>query len=430
MKYSLLVFLLLKSFFATASDKTDMDWRKAALDNKLPYNDQAYCYTDATGKLQGVNADLRVRLASVSKLVTSLWSVDVLGLNYKYKTRLFIKDHDLHIEGSLDPFMGNEKMFFLLSQLNDLGHLHFDKITFDKNFIFFPNAQGHIEEHPSITPETIVKNLQSYFNTAQWTPTMKADYARVRSLASPGRMRKEVSFDVNSVEFVSANPHDNETDIQKLTLSSPPLYRYLKEMNVESNNFVAQMFYLQLGGEQKFSEYMKDNFQLESKIVHFYSGSGLPVVIEKKRYDNYATCESIVTFIRALEEKTEKQGQKLEDLVAVPGSDQGTFKNRVFPADYKNAFMAKTGTLLHTSTLAGVMSTQRGLSYWGIFNQGPNIEGAKRVQNEMVASLMTDLGGPKVFDYKVEPFDTYGDDNVKSLFQIKSEFFPVEENLY
>ncbi len=433
MKLHIFISLLLLptlSALSFASEKTDADWQGLLLKNKLPIEDQSYCYTNSRGSPEGVNLDLRVRLASVSKLLTSLWGLDTLGANFKYKTDLFIKNGVLHLEGSYDPFMGNEKMYFLLSQLNDLGLNHFDKITFDKNFIVFPNAQGHIEEHPTITAESISKNLTMYFNTASWSHSMKADYARVQSMAGPGRMRKEISFDAPVVEFVNENTLEDSQEVRQLTLSSPPLYRYLKEMNVESNNFVAQMLFKHLGGERYFTSYMVENFRFGTKILRFWSGSGLPTMLEGIRYDNYATCQSVLTLIEALKEKAEKAGLGLEDIVAVPGSDQGTFRNRIFPSDYKNAFVAKTGTLMHTSTLAGAMSTKSGLSFYGIFNQSSDIESSKKVQNAMVASLMTELGGPKAFNYKVLPFDAYGEDNVKNLMKFKSDFLPIEENLY
>lgn len=429
MKYCLLSLVLLTSFSAFSSVKTDTDWKSQLQAARLPFDDQSYCYTDQ-GNPDGTNLDLRVRLASVSKLITTLWSLDVLGGHFKYKTRLYIKDNTLHIEGSSDPFMGNEKMYFLLSQLNDLGYTSFEKITFDKHFVVFPNAQGHIEDHPDTSPETVAKHLKMYFNTASWSGAMKADYARVQLKAAPGRMKKEVTFHVGQIEPVRGNPFEEELDTRKLTLSSPPLYRYLKEMNVESNNYVAQMLFQQLGGERYFTSYMAENFRFGTKILRFWTGSGLPAKIEGIRYDNYATCASVMTLVQAMKELAEKQELDLEDVVAVPGSDQGTFRNRIFPSDYKNAFVAKTGTLMHTSTLAGAMSTLSGLSFYGIFNQSTDIESSKKVQNQMVASLMTELGGPKAFNYKVEPFDTYGEDNVKNLFKMKSDFFPVEENLY
>ncbi|RPJ74571.1 MAG: hypothetical protein EHM20_10390, partial [Alphaproteobacteria bacterium] len=130
----------LTSFSAFSSEKTDADWSKLLDKSKLPSSEQSYCYTDEQGKLQGENLDKQVRLASVSKLMTSLWAMEVLGPEYRYDTKLFIKGNHLHIVGSMDPFMGNEKMFFLVSQLNDLGFTKFDKVTFDKIIQINPNA--------------------------------------------------------------------------------------------------------------------------------------------------------------------------------------------------------------------------------------------------------------------------------------------------
>lgn len=58
---------------AFASDKTDADFDKLLTANKIaPKDQQSYCYTDENGKLQGTNVDTKIRLASVSKLLTTL----------------------------------------------------------------------------------------------------------------------------------------------------------------------------------------------------------------------------------------------------------------------------------------------------------------------------------------------------------------------
>ncbi len=430
------IFICFSILFSTSlfsSEKTDADWKTLIASHKLPYADQSYCYTDEFGKIYGENIDEHVRLASVSKLVTSLWAMDVLGSNFKYNTRLFIKNGNLHIAGSFDPFMGNTKMFFLLSQLNDLGYKKFDTITFDKNLLVFPSAERYVEDYPQLTADTISKYLLIYFNTNSWTKDFKDEYSRVASLAKPNRMRKTVSFEIKNAKFVDVNPYEHDTDARMLTLSSPPLYKYLKEVNVVSNNFVAHTLYLGLGGEQKFSNYLLDHYGLTSDAIHFWTGSGLPKFQDGKRMDNYATCSSMLNLIEALKLSCERQGIELSNIVAVPGSDAGTFRNRVFPADYKNAFVAKSGTLMHTSTLAGAMNTKKGFNFYGIFNQTSDITSAKMVQNEMVKSIMTEMGGPKAFNYQVSAFDPYGNDNIKNLIDSilnHSDFIPFEENLY
>lgn len=416
-----------------ASDITDANWKKLLIANKFDSNEQSYCYRDSQGVNQGVNVDKKIRLASVSKLMVSLWSIHNLKLDYKYKTKLYIVGSHLHIAGTRDPYLGQEKMFFLISQLNDLGFVHFDKITFDSNFIIDPSEDSAHGNFPKINPSIIANLTKEYFNTTKWDIEKKNSYNSIVANDKKNRFRKKVFFDVNEVAFSDSNPHIDNPNTRELTLSSPELFRYLKQMNIDSNNFVAEMIFQALGGVASFENFMSDQYNLDMGHIHFYTGSGLPYFENNIRYDNYSTCSVVLNLISSLKDEIENQSRELEDVIAVPGSDAGTFRNRVFPMEFKNAFVAKTGTLAHTSTLAGALSTRTGFSFFGIFNQTSDIKSAKVVQNSMVSSIMNDLGGPKAFDYVVEDFHTYNNENIKSfLGSIKSEdsFTSIEENLY
>lgn len=412
-----------------ANGHTDKVWGQGLKEQGIAAKDQSYCYTDTEGNIQGANIDMKIRLASVSKLVTSLWVVETLGVDYKYNTKLFIKDNKLHIEGSYDPFLGNEKMFFLLSQLNELGYEKFDTITFDKNVVINPDVQYASDEYPIINSTNMAKFLKNYFNTKSWSADTKTEYENFYNLSKEGKFRKSVNFEAGTIESVEANPFLGDDTVKTLTLSSPPLYKYLKEMNVKSNNYVAETLFRQAGGVNSFQQYLGDKYSNTSDQIQFYTGSGLPLTVDNVRKDNYASCGLILNFISHLKTLVESQGKTLEDIVAVPGSDGGTFRNRIFPSDYKNAFVAKTGTLMHTSSLAGAMNTQNGFSFFGIFNQSTDIGGSKIVQNSMVKSIMSELGGPKAFDYVVEPFHAYDNDNLK-MFNDYSDFSAIEGNLF
>ncbi len=433
------IFLILISslFFALshASDKTDLDWQKQLNRHNLAISDQSYCYTDETNKVAGSNIDMRIRLASVSKLITTLWAVEELGVHHKFKTKLFIKDNDLHIEGTFDPFLGNEKMFFLISQLNDLGYKQFNNITFDKNVIINPNAQLASDEYPEMSAQKITGYLSNYFNTAKWSKDLKNEYDVIARSSNAGRINTQVSFSAKSISYSPTNPFENDPNARMLTLSSPDLFKYLKEMNIRSNNYVAETIFRKLGSTNSFQQFLETKYGITSDQVFFFTGSGLPATLNGLRKDNYATCSIILSLIAKLKTSVENQLLELENIVAVPGSDGGTFRNRTFPADFKNSFVAKTGTLMHTSTLAGAMNTQNGFSFFGIFNQTTDIAGAKAVQNSMVSSIMLDMGGPKSFDYKVEDFYTYNEENVKKLeipffTDDSSDFVTYETNLY
>lgn len=413
-----------------AGEQTDKEWYKQLKVQGITANDQSYCYTDQRGEVQGSNFDMRVRLASVSKLLTSLWSLEKLGADYKYDTKLYIKGNSLHIKGSYDPFLGDEKMFFLISQLNELGYEKFDTITFDKNVIINPDAQHGGDEYPTINAANMIKIIKNYFNTNSWTEELKEKYSTYYRLAKQGQYRKIVYFTTENIKRIDVNPYENDDDARVLTLSSPVLYKYLKEMNVKSNNYVAETIFRQLGGALKFSNFLNDRFGLKSDRINFFTGSGLPLIEDSIRKDNYATCRVMLNLILELKITIEHQNKEIEDVVAVPGSDAGTFRNRIFPSEYKNSFVAKTGTLMHTSTLAGAMNTQEGFSFFGIFNQSEDIVGSKTVQNLMVKSIMTEMGGPKAFNYVVEGFHTYDDDVLKWLLENESNFSSVENNLF
>jgi D-alanyl-D-alanine carboxypeptidase/D-alanyl-D-alanine-endopeptidase (penicillin-binding protein 4) len=431
MRFCILIFCFtgLLSLTVFASENTDKNWAQQLKMQGLAQKDQSYCYNDDSGNQEGVNLDMRIRLASVSKLLTSLWAVDTLSAEFHYDMKLFIKDKNLHIQGSYDPFLGNEKMFYLLSQLNELGYEQFDTITFDKNVLVNPDAQYESDEYPTMNAVTNARFLKMYFNTNTWSADAKSEYANYFTMAKKGKFRKEVNFTVSNVKYVDVNPYLNDSTAKVLTLTSPPLYKYLKEMNIRSNNYVAETVFRQLGGVAKFQAFLSENFNLNNDVVRFYTGSGLPSTVGGVRNDNYATCSVMLKLIEALKKTLEKQNKTLEDLMAVPGSDGGTFRNRLFPSEYKNSFVAKTGTLMHTSTLAGAMNTQKGFIFFGIFNQSRDITGSKIVQNMMVKSIMTEMGGPLAFDYVVEGFHTFSDETFKG-FGIISDFTTVEKGLY
>ena len=258
-------------------------------------------------------------------------------------------------------------------------------------------------------------NIRMYFNTAKWSADTKTEYAQAMALGADGAFRKDIQFEVANVQFVDTNPLAGDPETKMLTLSSPTLAKYLKEMNVKSNNYMAENIFRQVGGTKKFEQFLADRFSLTADKIHFYSGSGLPTIIDGERKDNYATCRVMLDLVAELKASAERQNHDIDTVVAVPGSDGGTFRNRTFAADLKNSFVAKTGTLTHTSTLAGAMSTVNGISFFGIFNQSTDIHGSKLVQNSMVESIMTDLGGPKVFDYKFSRFHAYAGSPLQSI---------------
>ncbi|MCK6596571.1 MAG: D-alanyl-D-alanine carboxypeptidase [Bacteriovoracaceae bacterium] len=227
--------------------------------------------------------------------------------------------------------------------------------------------------------------------------------------------------------YSDINPLENDAEARVLTLSSPALKDYLKETNVKSNNYSSQTLFKFLGGEKKLQEFLATNYKLNDDKIHLYTGSGLPAIVNGVRKDNYATCEVMTELVNALKESSEKQDSSLSDIMAVPGADQGTFRRRLNGDETKNGFMAKTGTLMHTSTLSGALSTKSGISFFGVFNQTSDIVSAKTVQDAMVHTIIADLGGVSRFPYNPEPFFTIDDrEKMKKFGMDEDAFLPFE----
>ncbi len=406
---------------AAPHDDVMAEWDRLIQKSSFEAEYQSFCYSNSSGEVVGKNIDIPVRLASVTKLLTSLWSVEKLKSDYRFLTKFYIKDKHLHIEGSFDPFVGTEKLFFIISELNKQGYFHFDKITFDKNFIVFPNAQSHVNEYPILNQTIIQSTLKTYFNTSKWSGIFEDEYSRIAKMTKAFQketiMLEKVDFNTHEIVPVSSNPFivedldehgipvkKLEDGVRKLTLTSPKLKEYLKEINIKSNNYASHTLFRFLGGAKEMTSFLKTKYSLNENKIYLYSGSGLPVTINGERKDNYATCSVLIGLLKELNSALLNQNESMQSIVAVPGSDQGTFRNRLNDSSVKNTFMAKTGTLNHSSTLAGAMSTKKLFTYFGIFNHTSNILKAKEIQNTLVKKMLQSYGGGSVFDYTPESF--------------------------
>mgnify|MGYP001051470517 CR=1 FL=1 len=409
------------------------DWESILGNYNLTPKYHAFCYAGPGGEVKGSNPNMKIRLASVSKLVTSYWALEKLGVDYQYKSEFYLDGKHLHIAGDLDPIYSKRKLFFLLSQLNNLGITELDKITFDKNVIVYTNAEGYTGNILKMTTSRTATNLKDFFHTPDWnllkaaykefiktTPVEVIDHLEIRESLD------DLDLSVKSVSFVDKNPLAENTDAKKVIHLSPVIVKYLKAMNIKSNNFIADQVFNKLGGEAEFDKFIEEkiknwlpnldidrsNFGKNEKSIKLYSGSGLPEYKNKLRLDNHATCSIIVKVIEEMDKKLDEVGKSLQKIVAVSGSDidksgptQSTIRSRFLSPNVKDSIMVKTGTLYHTSTLAGKVSAANGSQYFGIFHQLRGWKGhAKASQDEIVEQLVKTYGGAQKVDYQKEFF--------------------------
>ena len=142
-----------------------------------------------------------------------------------------------------------------------------------------------------------------------------------------------------------------------------------------SNNFYTDKIFDFLGGSEKFADYIYRKISATTSDVYLYTGSGLG--------NNYTTCRTTINMLNALEEVLEAQGLKFEDVIAIPGADNGTLKNRFTENNYTRALAAKTGTLRDTSTLAGYLFSKDSIKF-GVFNSTTNKQTARNIQDKLI----------------------------------------------
>lgn len=418
--YSAVAALTLYNYASASPQK---DWIKLMKQFNMTPKYHSFCYTNKSGKVKGSNPHRKVRLASVSKLITTLWAVDELGADFQYTSTFYLRGKHLHIDADLDPVYSSRKLFFLLSQLNNLGINKLDKITFSTGLKVFTQAEGYTGNITNIKSSITARNLKDFFHTPDWNK-LKVAYAKFiketpESIIDELQIRKSIDdldLKVKKVAFVKRNPlRGFKKAKQTYVHLSPEITQYLKFMNINSNNYIADQTFEKLGGEKGFKKYIKvflnekfknydtlrTEFSKNEPSIAIYSGSGLNTVHNGKRTDNYATCAIIVKLVEELDTKMKEQERAIQEIVAVPGRDGGTFRSRLKSRRLKQAMVAKTGTLFHTSALAGRISSKSHNTYFGMFHQLRGWKGsAKQVQNLMVSELMEELGGSKKFDYQ------------------------------
>ena len=152
-------------------------------------------------------------------------------------------------------------------------------------------------------------------------------------------------------------------------------------MNVVSNNYIADVIFDKVGGKKAYHTYLQNHlkknfknyttqrqdFKKSEHSISFYTGSGLNQGRGTDRLDNYATCALMVSLVKELDVKIAETQLKIENYVAVPGVDKGTFSRRLNTPRISKSLIAKTGTLMNTSALLGKISTKKGQIYFGFY---------------------------------------------------------------
>lgn len=342
------------------------------------------CYLlDKAGEtIQGVNLETRYEIASVSKVMTSLWAVAILGAGYRYETKVYTMPvsegtYDVHIAGSNDPFYNREQFQFLLSELNQRGIKKIRTLSFDEDFKYLASTRqssvvvGHYGlDFPSMNV------VESQLKTTVSNVTSGYDAVVRRAKEITGQeLPAKLDIKISEIKQVTAeqfanSPVSEAVTTQELIQRSVPLNEILKEMNRSSNNYAANVIFESLGGAAMFQLFAKEKMNLEEAQIRFLNGSGDRHDYEDGTFAyNEASCAAIIATVGTLKAELENQKHHLEDVMAVAGIDAEGEKSTV-TGIYANEFtsgalIAKTGTVSPAITLAGLASTEQGDVYFG-----------------------------------------------------------------
>lgn len=412
MKRFILGFLLLSSSLE-ASETLNGSFARLLRSHKIsPLSEQSYCYIHK-GEVLGYNVRKKQRIASLTKVLTTLLAIKKSDFQKRYRTRIYHADGRLHIAGGLDPYWEEDKLLLLLHALNELGIEEVDELSFDRNFIFTDLA---FSSHADITPEHTRERLQ-FLLGAGGKKTITSLWNGVRSFGNEEGVNLPSSapiFRARKVSILNSNPLADQNPMAFVHVSKT-LGQTLKAMNVMSKNHVSQNIFREFTRDESFESFMI-GLGFKASEFSINNGSGLPT-LSLARQDNEASCTLLLRVFEILEEETHKQGFPLSDILAVAGSgDLGSFRNRFRNAPWLSAgLMAKTGTLRHTSSLAGYLSLDT-LSPFAILNHTSSAQSARKFQEDFVESLFSELGNPVAIPYeKISIFPWDGEDFLRPL---------------
>lgn len=354
---------------------------------------QSYCYMGENDKeVFGVNADKKLPLASVSKVLTTFSVLSAMGAHTKLYTQFYVSAvaknlYDVHIKGSRDPYFARASMHTLISRLNEMGVTQIRNLTFDENFKYLydtnkPNSGGRGFNYDPVTGKSPIDAPSADFvqRLLMNKKQVMLDYEKSRKEAATGGVELVAKpvFAPQKIQQVRSTYQPPES-AKKGYVASMELIDIIKYMNWNSNNHVANSLFILAGGKEKVEKLFQEKLKLGPEDVSFVNGSGQngDLTGNGRAYTS-ATCKAMVKVQKALKMNLEAQKLRYEDAIAVTGGDIGS---TIDAAVYKKflapkTVVAKTGTVGVAITLSGMAHTKKG-NFFFMYNVEPRQAGKR-----------------------------------------------------
>ena len=323
-----------------------------------------------------------ISAASLTKIATTLAAIAKWDVEHQFETQIYadgeinagVLQGDLVIQGDGDPFFVWEEAIAVGNALNELG-IRQVAGNLVVSGDFFMNYRSDSAEAGQL--------LRYGLDSRLWTPVIANQYRTMPA----GTPRPQVAIAGSVVETNSLPT----TARLLLRHHSLPLAQILKQMNIYSNNKMAEMLAQAVGGATAVARIAAITAEVPPAEIQLINGSGLGV-------DNRISPRAASKMLVAIARRLESEPIGVADLFPVAGrDDSGTIADRNLP----NGTAIKTGTLNQVSALAGAIPTSDGPIWFAIINSGSDILELRAAQDRLLQNLSQYL--------KVAPFSTQGD---------------------
>jgi serine-type D-Ala-D-Ala carboxypeptidase/endopeptidase (penicillin-binding protein 4) len=318
--------------------------------------------------------------ASLSKIATTLAALNKWGANHQFITDVYFTGEinqgvvtgDLIIQGTGDPLFVWEEAIALGNTLNQLGvkQIQGKILVTDK---FYMNFESQSLAAGKLLQQALDRNL--------WQSEITQQYLQMPIGTKQPEVIIKGQVQQIQLQQLPANA--------QLLISHPslPLAEILRQMNIYSNNEMAQMLADLMGGADRVAQSSAEIAGFPATEIKLVNGSGLG---EENQISPRAVCQMLMASDRLLQ----SHNYSVADLFPTAGRDLvGTVKDR----DLSKGITIKTGTLDNVSSLAGVIptidksqsTTEKPLNvYFSIINYGRPVQYFRQQQDNLVKELV------------------------------------------
>ena len=367
------------------------------------------------GHIDGFNINKTYSIASVTKVFTTHWAISAWGSRYRFPTIIHITPianniYDVHIEGSLFPYFDKTMFQFLAGELNKLSVGHVKNLTFDENFTYSTNIRtnallAHGNADQDITE--IINELRTDTTAINTNlAALNAKALAVENLQLPNTL----FLLINSINFVKKNDFKVSLGTISYNLFSSELYRNLKEMNRNSNNFVADKVFKKLSETENYIDFVLSHLlTVKPAEIILYNGSGYPILNNGNRVYNEASCSAVIAMMDDLRQIMINTGLDLKDVLPVAGKDSAGDGDSTVTQIYgseqtSGTLVAKTGSVIDTISLAGLVATaNENIFFQTSYKVGPTSEDRALAYSKIKDWLSNQL----IKDKKKSDLDSY-----------------------